>query len=602
MLADRSPTPDRPRPRPPRRRPHRWTPAAAAVGFLVVCGLPSHGIASPYPNSGQLYQDVRDGALRRLPKKEEARPELSVETGIQPENEGPEFHVDHFVVYGNTELRDHELATVLTPFSGRTLNGSGLKDAAVALRTEYHRRGLFAAEVYIPPQAIVDGAVTLHVYEGVLEERGVFLENTGQRVRDNVVLRILQENLVTGDLIRTAEFERTILLVDDLPGITSHSLLYPGTEPGEARFLMRTDDTPFVSGNVDVDNFGSIYTGETRLGATLYLNSPSHRGDQVTVRAVTSEDDYRYIFLDYSQPVSGNGLRIGINADYMDYELGRKYKGAGTGGDASSLRLFTTYPFVRSRHANAHGRVEYAYLRVDDDNNVDAFRAKRRIHTLTAGLSGDLDHDALADGITYFDLTATVGSLDVTATDGFEELEDATTDAEGGFAYINFQASRLQHLWGDWSAFGSLQGQAATKNLDPSQKFYLGGPFSIPGYPTGEASGDHGASLFADLRRDLRSPPWGGDLQLSVFYTYGVVRLYKDTWEGWQGDNPVIENTITLSSWGLAASQTWPQGIVLRGSIGRQLGSNLGRDPETGKDSDDSDSNHRAWFQLIYYF
>ena len=104
------------------------------------------------------------------------------------------------------------------------------------------------------------------------------------------------------------------------------------------------------------------------------------------------------------------------------------------------------------------------------------------------------------------------------------------------------------------------------------------------------------------IRRDFRQMPWGGDFQLSLFYATGQVRLNEDPWEGWQGGNPIIENEIHLSSWGLAASQTWEEGVVLRASIGRQIGSNDGRNPVTGDDSDGSDSDVRAWFQAIYYF
>jgi hemolysin activation/secretion protein len=510
--------------------------------------------------------------------------------------------VDPFAVYGNTQLTPAQLAEVLAPFSGRELDGTGLAAAATALRDAYRRLGLFAAEVFIPPHAIDDGVATLHVYEGVLERDGVFLENNGRRVRDEVVLDILGANLASGKLMRTDDFERALLLVEDLPGITAHSLVYPGTEAGEARFLMRTEDTPAISGNVDIDNFGSVYTGQTRLGTTLYWNSPSGLGDQATLRAVASDEDYRYLFLDYSRPMAGNGLRAGLNADYLNYELGDKFDGTGARGDAVALRVFAAYPFVRTRHANSRGRLEYAYLRLDDDNNVEALRAERQIHTLAASVSGDLDHDALADGITYFDLAAVIGRLGIIGSNEFAALEAETTDAEGEFGLLRVHLSRLQHIAGNWSAFGSLEGQAATGNLDPSQKFFIGGPFGVPGYPTGEASGDHGVSVFADLRRDFTSPPWGGNFQLSVFYAQGHVQLYDETWDGWQGDNPLIRNSIRLSSWGVAMSQTWPGSVVMRGSIGRQIGSNPGRNPATGADSDGSTSDHRAWFQLIYYF
>ena len=554
----------------------------------------------PYPNSGSLYRDVRDDSLHRKSERQDVAVEVPSEAASPVQ--GEPLAVSHFVVYGNSALGDEELTGVLEPFSHQLLTPAQLQLAADTLRREYRSRGLFAAQVYLPPQAIVDGIVTLHVYEGVLEEGGVELHNEGGRVNDETVTAVLAGNLSTGAVMHRSEFERTILLVDDLPGITSHSIIYPGTEPGEARFLMRTEDTPFVTGNVDMDNFGSYYTGEERLGATVYFNSPSGRGDQVTVRAVTSGGDSNYFFLDYSIPVSGSGLRLGGSIDYLDYEIGEELGELGLEGDAASLRLFASYPFVRSRHTNLAGSLEYAYLSLEDDGRTGEQLADRRLHAVTLSIFGDHDDDRWANGENYFAGSVTGGTVDIRGGDAFEAFDSTNIGTDGSFARLNFDLSRLQHLGGAWSAFGGLAGQWASTNLDSSQKFYLGGPFSIPGYPTGELGGDHGARLQVDVRYDLPYLPWGGDLQLSLFYTAGWAQLFDDPWDGWEGDNPVIRNDITLLSWGLACSQVWSEGIVLRSSIGRQIGSNDGRNPVTGEDSDRSDDDYRAWFQAIYYF
>jgi hemolysin activation/secretion protein len=573
----------------------RNTLVVAAAGLFSAVAL-----SNPYPNSGSLYRDIRDDSLRRVPEQRE-EPRISTTPAEVPVN-GESFYVSHFVVYGNNELLDEELTELLAPYSHRELTARGIHEAAEALRMAYRARGLFVAEVYIPPQAVVDGIVTLHVYEGVLEKSGVELANRGKHVRDSVIEAILEENLATGETIRRDEFERAILLVDDLPGVTSHSILYPATEPGEARFLLQAEDTPAVTGNVDFDNFGSYYTGEERLGATVYLNSPTRRGDQVTVRAVTSGSDSNYLFLDYSVPVTGSGLRVGANADYLDYELGKEYRSLEYGGDAASARLFVSYPFLRSRHSNLNGRVEYAYLTLKDKDDSGELLAKRRLNTVTAGVDGDHDADAWANGITYFSAGVTAGSVDVRGGEAFKDFDRENLGIDGGFARLNAEVSRLQHITGNWSTYAGLAGQWASGNLDSSQKFYIGGPFSVPGYPTGEASGDHGANLHLDLRRDFLNTPWGGDFQASLFYTTGWARLFADTWEGWKGDNPIIKNDITLSTWGLSLSQTWASGLIVRASVGWQLGNNEGRDPVTGDDSDGSDRDYRAWIQTIYYF
>ena len=569
---------------------------------LVLAAVAAQVSANPYPNSGLLYRDMREDTLQRVRPKGNKPDSVEMPAAKVSVASGPDIYVSQFVVYGNHELSDSELTNLLAPYSDKTLSSLEIQEAAGVLRKAYRTRGVFAAQVYIPPQAIVDGIMTLHVFEGVLEEAGVLLSNEGTQVTDKAISSILEENLATGEVMRRTEFERSILLVDDLPGVTSHSVIYPGTEPGEAQFLLHAEDTPRITGNVDIDNFGSYYTGESRLGTTVYINSPTGSGDQITLRAVTSGSDSNYFFLDYSVPVSGNGMRIGANIDYLDYELGKQFRTTGNEGDAQSLRLFGSYPFIRSRHNNLTGRLEYAYLTLDDTSDSGGQDADRRINSLTFSLAGDHDDDRWANGETFYSAAVTVGSLDIQGGDAFKEFDRQNVGADGSFVKVNMDVARLQHLTGNWSSYAGLTGQWANENLDSSQTFYLGGPFSIPGYPTGQVTGDIGANLHLDLRYDFLNLPWGGKLQPSLFYTTGWVQLYKDTWDGWEAGNPTIKNNITLSSWGFSLSQSWESGLVVRGSLGSQIGDNDSEDPNTGEAADGSDDDYRAWIQAIYYF
>ena len=91
-------------------------------------------------------------------------------------------------------------------------------------------------------------------------------------------------------------------------------------------------------------------------------------------------------------------------------------------------------------------------------------------------------------------------------------------------------------------------------------------------------------------------------MQLGLFYAYGWTRLHKDPWSGWEGSNDIIKNDINLQSVGLTLSQTWANKMVVRAMIGRQLGDNKMRWPETGDARDHSGSDYRFWINPIYYF
>ncbi len=570
-----------------------------SILFFITAILVNHTFASPYPDAGSLYREFKDHSFKK--PAQPALPELKqvVPDGIY--DDSIKTYVQHFELHGNTRLSEQQITAVLSEFVDKQLSNKDIHTAANSLMKRYHDEGLFLARVYVPPQAIINGRVQLYVYEGILEDGGVSISNSGERVKDEVVQKILITNLETNAVLETSDIERSILLVNDIPGINSHSTIYPGEEVGTAHFLLQTDDTPLVSGNIDVDNFGSYYTGENRIGTTIYIDSPTQQGDQITLRLVTSGSSSNYGFASYSVPIAGNGLRLGLSIDYLDYELEKAFESLGAEGDVSEIRAFSTYPFIRSRHLNLIGRVDLSQLKLDDHNDMGLL-AERTIESGIFSLSGDHDDDLLANGTSYFSASLTAGSLDIEGNDAFKAFDQQNTNSEGSFQKLALSFSRLQHLTGNLSTYLSLSGQLASDNLDSSQKFFIGGPFSVPGYPTGEVSGDEGLLAHVDLRYDFYDLPWGGSFQASTFYSWGEVKLFKDTWPGWEAGNPIIQNRITLESFGIAINQSWPEGFVVRGMIGWQVGDNDGRNPITDKDSDNSNSNSRAWLQGIYYF
>lgn len=579
---------------------YRYSRVIALLASVAAAMITVTSEAAPFPDSGSIYREYRDDSLRRIGQPRQ-QPQISVPAVSEPIESGHQVQVHGFRIVGNSVLEQPEIEQLLKPAMGQSLSTSELHQLADELMSLYRDHGFFAAKVFIPPQSIEGGIVELHIYEGYFEQSGLLLRNTGERVNSDVVAAVLRDNLQPGELIKTADVERSILLIDDLPGISSHATIYPGESVGAAHFLLETEDQPLFSGNVDYDNFGSYYTGQDRIGSTLYLNSPSKVGDQLIGRFVTSGSDSNYAYLNYTRPVGSSGLRLGASADYMDYQLGKQYRQAGWEGDAMDARLFATYPVIRSRHFNVIAEVDYSHSQFHDRDNSGE-RSDRLVRSGIFKISGDHDDDLLASGVTYFDSSLTLGSVDLDGNDIYQDFDQLTAKSQGSFSKFNLGLSRLQNLGGSWSTYASLNAQWADSNLDSSQKLFIGGPFSLPGYPVGEASGDSGAQAHIDLRYDFSQLPWGGDLQVSASYSAGRVTLHKDTWDNWQAGNSIIDNEYSLQSTGLGFTQSWGNGVVVRAMSGWQVGGNKGRNPVTDEASDNSDSAYRLWLQTIFYF
>ncbi len=557
-------------------------------------------------DAGEQLRRFQDETQRRLQTRE---PKPSPMPALPPSPSvaaaaasALQTHVSGFEVHGATRFSEAEIAAVLKDYVGRTLSTADIHAAANRLMLHYRNAGYLLAKVFVPPQVFGE-IVRLDVEEGYLEPGGIEVQNKGERVSTEAVRSILDATLYSDRPLEARDLERALLLADDLPGTRIGSVIYPGREVGTARLRTVMSDEPLLSGNVDVDNFNLPQIGQYRLGATVYVNSPGGVGDQVVTRVVTSGSRSNYVYLTYLRPVSPSGTRIGASIDYYGYDGTALFNLGNIDGYASNARVYLTHPIIRSRYTNLNVRTDLSYYAIDDRRSTSGitFSADRRLGVVSVSLHGDETHDFLPNGTTLFDVTVTAGNVDVRGDPLYQQFDSAGPRTAGGYARFNLTLQRLQHLSGPWSLFGSATGQLASKNLDPLERFYLGGPLSIPGDPIGEVSGDQGAEIHAELRRDFGAP-WGGNLQAGVFYDVGWVQQQKNPWNGWNAFNPNLSNGVTLQTVGVQLTQTFQNTWVIRGLVGWQIGDEPPVKQLTGDDSDGRSANYRAWFQVIRYF
>jgi hemolysin activation/secretion protein len=211
----------------------------------------------------------------------------------------------------------------------------------------------------------------------------------------------------------------------------------------------------------------------------------------------------------------------------------------------------------------------------------------RKSRVLSAGVAGDHRDSIGGGGLTAYSLTLAAGNLDIQTPAA--RAEDAiTARSNGSFQKLSFYAMRLQRLGGPVSIYGSINGQAASKNLDISEKMELGGMNAVRAYPEGETFGDQGYVATAEARWDL--PKYGsmpGQVQLVAFVDHGSVTQNKRPWNG--GDNH-----RTLSGAGVGAVWSDPGSFMVRAYYAHKLG----HEPALSA----PDRSGRFWIQAVKYF
>jgi len=282
--------------------------------------------------------------------------------------------------------------------------------------------------------------------------------------------------------------------------------------------LVELDPAALYAANVEADNYGNRYTGEYRLGATLALNSPLKIGDQLTARALISNEALIYARLAYQLPVGSSGLKVGGAYSDTNYTLGKEFASLQAHGTARSVSLYATYPFIRSQDSNLYGTFTWEQKKLVDRTDVPVSLIDKQVRLYNLGLAGN-HRDALGGaGYTSFDAALIAGRLNMDTAS--LALDATTARSDGDFARLTYSLNRLQRITDADSLSLVVSGQQASKNLNSSEKFCLGGASGVRAYPQGEGNGDEGWLANLELRHSFM-----GNLQAVAFYDAGAVNI-----------------------------------------------------------------------------
>jgi len=475
--------------------------------------------AQVQPNAGQVLRELQ-GPAPTAPSAPSALPAARAEPTAAVDDSNKVL-VKSIAITGNQEIPTSELTPWVSSLVGSEQTLAQLNAAARRITAYYRAQGFAVARALLPAQDITSGAVTITVIEGRVSSARV--ANTS-RLSDALVGSYIGE-VKPGDVIRSSQIDRGILLLQDTPGIaSSRATLQPGASVGTSDLLIEVTPAQLLSGSATLDNYGSRYTGEYRLGGNFALASPLGRGDQLSFSALTAGSGLSFGRLAYQMPVGSDGLRLG--AAYFDtrYQLSREFAALDATGRANSTSVFAAYPLIRSPLRNLSGTVSYESKNLNDRVNATATVTDKKVGVTSLGLSGNLQDALMGGGINSADLTLVMGNLNI----GPAALPlDAQAQTNGSYSRVAYGISRLQRISNSTLVLLSLNGQQASKNLDSAEKFSLGGPTGVRAYPVGEASGDEGFKGSVELRHNYNAS-W----QITAFYDFGTVKINKNPFGG----------------------------------------------------------------------
>ncbi len=525
---------------------------------------------------------------------------------LPPPNE-PTLLVTELVLLGSIRaFSKAEIFDWMGSLVGRNVSFPDLEKSVASITRNYRERGYVAATAIIPQQSFANGRVEVMVYEGDLDpNKPVRVEaKEGLRLNTEWASRIVK-NAIGEEPIQQETLERGLLMLQEIPGVSATVDLEPGDTQGTVRAALIASEGKAVEGSVGVNNMGAKSTGEIVGSVEVRFNNPIGEGEQLGFTYKPSEKKGQESYsLIGSIPVGDYGLRLGLSANRVTYRVDTS-DDTQASGLSDDITLSLRYPIQRSRAGNQSIAMDLTKKKMSDQVSQISVAEKGMS---SIGFSYNADRTDLATGNSAFGaLNLTSGRLDLTKNQGFfEQDQDPETGPKTHGAFFKALLSGGASIRLPYDSVFSLSAstQMASKNLSTSEKFGLGGPSGVRAYPVGEASGDEGWRLSAELRHSLITSTQWGTVGPMLFYDTGSITKYKRP-DGLV--EPDQQNSYRLSGWGLGVFASKPNTYDFKLMWAKKIGSNPGqredpRDPTRFVDNDGTNDKSRLWATFTYSF
>ncbi|EDH4060973.1 ShlB/FhaC/HecB family hemolysin secretion/activation protein [Salmonella enterica subsp. enterica] len=477
----------------------------------------------------------------------------------------------------------------------RPLTFTGLSEMTQGVTDLYRQKGLLVARAILPPQTIRDGVLTVQIIPGRYDSAQV---SNASALRSSVVERMVRTTTPQGEVVTRKQLERVALLLNEIPGVSAGVSLKEGQKSGTSALDISVKPGKRLGGYVGLDNQGNAVTGRSRVMAGFYASELLGFGDQLRVDLLDAweNSDLFNGALDYSLLVGGAGTRVGGSYSHLNYHY--NVNGLGFDGYSDNRGLYVTQPWIRTARARVDVRLD-AGQQFMTDTYPQMFtiytsgerKGRKQVDYGSLTLLGSVA--STPGGITAFNLQGTTGDMDYrnVAANFFNNSEN-----DGHFSRLNWLVSHDQQVWGPFSFYASLNGQTASRNLDSSQKFLMGGPGAVRAYDVGDGSVDTGNVMTAEVRSDWAIPVtrWLGNnpkLTLATFYDYGHGKQFKNDDGGRLAGN---DNSFSLAGAGLYATVADANNYALTMTWAHRTGD---VDPVSG-----SSDHDRFWVTAVKTF
>ena len=445
---------------------------------------------------------------------------------------------DTFRLDGATALSPAEVAAVLDPYEGTTIDAEDIAATINALNTLYREKGYLTSGVEFLPQPRTD-VIVLEARESTLGTLNIV---TDGRLRTGFLRDLIESELSVP--LNIIDLQRGFNRLEQQHTINvAKGRLKPANEQGESTLELEIVEADAFSLRVAANNYRSPSIGDTQGTIQLRHLNLTGMGDIVDL-SINHTDGMDSGSVLYDFPLNvlksrvslyysrGDTLVVEVPFDAIDIE---------SKTDTAGIRFETRFIESLSRTFSAslgfeNKKSETTLLDLPYDFSHGSVDGRSEVAVVLAALSFQQrsQNQAIAVQATY---RKGLDLLDATIIPG--------SISDGKFDLLQVQASyvrRFERSTNDWTFSARFNTQFTNDTLQSFERFALGGNNSVRGYRENQVLRDNAW----ELRLQLEMPLFQSDDSRFAIYPFTDAGRAKNSIF-----QPNVQQSVDLSSAGL---------------------------------------------------
>ncbi len=422
-------------------------------------------------------------------------------------------------VEGNTVIDDATLAKVSEPFVGRRIKLSDLEELRVQLTNTYIENGYINSGVILPDQKVENGNLVYNVVEGDLVD--INIEGEGSLREKYITDRVLVgADKPFNSFALQENFQ--LLLDDPLFDRMDGKLRALPDRGGSVLDLNITRARPYDF-SVTTNNHGTPSLGSEQLFLSGVVRNISGFGDELAITAGGNGSKFN-ITTEYEVPIRSDDTRVKVRLTAADSTvIEEPLDSIDIESDTLGAEISITRPFTRSIKKSVIAGVGLSMRRSNNSLEGEPFSFS----------PGEEDGRSKVTVARVWQEYVLRGDLDVFAARGTLNLgldmfgstihDDDRPDSEFVSAQAQLQYAR-RAFEGKSQIILKAEGQIASRELLPLERYSLGGAATVRGYRENELVRDQALLISSEVRIPFYRSAAIGTFQFAPFFDFGYAR------------------------------------------------------------------------------